>query len=551
MVLAAISLAGCSDDPAQNPPPSCVGDACNPPPPTCEPKADLAGLEDGLTGATRATYDGGGDGGLAHITYWGLKAGMAEFDDLAPAEQAKVTKMQASLLHSLKLAPEDDVPGTEITGTLVVTEGGVTRTQEVVLKVPKEWNGKLVVAGSPGTRSEFANEGTIVPWVLRRGYAYVAGNKGMTNGGADGNATLLSKAHPTQHWGVMMLDLARWAAERLEEVTCAAPSEVYAVGLSNGGYQVRRALEIDHERQKAGEKPIFAGGLDWSGAYWPDARVLDADKDGTVSTAEYAAANHLVSTNERAALVMKWAYDPATLSTPAAFAETPPFSGAEDAMIAAGFGAPSATIWGAYNTAFDSLKAALPQFKGIGYYNFTAYYFKAELLGHDLTESAAYSCFPPNDMDPPPFYAFLASAPDAGWTDESVSYALKNANTGEFSAPLVSVHGDADGLLGVIANAEAYRDAVTAYGDPSLYRLYVVAGGGHVDLHSDGVLDFDFDGTPAEEGAQDAFTILQPYAERAFDALVDWAEKGTAPPPSKTVAADPKNDVLDASKIEL
>ena len=132
-----------------------------------------------------------------------------------------------------------------------------------------------------------------------------------------------------------------------------------------------------------------------------------------------------------------------------------------------------------------------------------------------------------------------------------MSFALKNANTGEFSAPLVSVHGAADGLLGVIANAEAYRDAVALFGDPDMHRLYVVANGGHVDLHSDGVLDFDFDGTPAEEGAQDAFTILQPYAERAFDALVDWAEKGTAPPPGKTVAADPKNDVLDASMIEL
>ena len=308
---------------------------------------------------------------------------MAEFDNLPPTEQDKVKKMQASLLHSLKLAPKDDVPGTEITGTLTVTEDGVTRTQEIVLKVPKDWNGKLVVAGTPGTRSEFANEGTIVPAVLRRGYAYVAGNKGMTNGGVDGNATLLSKTHPTQHWGAMMLDLATWATQTLENVTCTAPTHVYAVGLSNGGYQVRRALEIDHERQKTSEKRIFAGGLDWSGAYWPDARVLDADGNGAVSTAEYAGVNNLVSSNERAALAMKWAYDPATLSTPAAYAETPPFSAVQEAMIAAGFGPPSATIWGAYNTAFDSLKAALPHFKGIGYYNFTAYYFKASFLGHD------------------------------------------------------------------------------------------------------------------------------------------------------------------------
>lgn len=497
----------------------------------------------------RQDYVGNGDGGVEHSTYWGIKKNTPEYDALSPAEQAKLTKMQASVLHALELVPNGQTVGTEITGTLVVGTGADERRQEIVFKVPQNWNGKLVVVGTPGTRNEFASDGTIAPWLLKRGYAYISGNKGMTNGGVDGNATLLNKMHPTRYWGEMMLDLATWATERLSEVTCTAPTHVYAVGLSNGGYQVRRALEIDHERVQGGGTRIFAGGLDWAGAYWPDKRVLDADQNGTVSPAEYAAANHLVSSNERAALAMKWAYDPMTLSTPAAYQETPKFSNAQAAMAAAGFAPESAPIWSAYNTAFDSFKAQLPQFKGIGYYNFTAYYFRAELLGHDVTDSGVYSCFPPNATDPPPFYAWLGQAQDGGWTAESVTHALENANTAEFSVPLISVHGDADGLLGLGSNSTAYENAVKKYGQPNQYRLFVIANGGHVDLHSDGLLDFDFDGMAANEGAAALFTFVQPYAERGFDYLIDWVEKQLPPPASKKVTTNPTSDVLDAAMI--
>lgn len=515
----------------------------------CVPAMMLEGIDIGLETPNRKDYVGNGDGGLEHSTYWGIKKGTPAFDALSPEEQAKLTKMQASILHALELVPKSEAAGTEITGTLVVPSGVGGRRQEITFKIPTNWNGKLAVVGTPGTRSEYASEATIAPWLLKRGYAYISGNKGMTNKGADGNATLLNKMHPTQHWGLMMHDLANWAIERLTAVTCNAPTHVYAVGLSNGGYQVRRALEIDHAQVQGGAQRVFSGGLDWSGAYWPDARVLDKDANGTVTPAEYAVANHLVSTNEAAALTMKWAYDAATLSTPANYQQTPKFTAAQAAMTAAGFAPESAPIWSAYNTAFDALKAQLPIFKGIGYYNFTGYYFRAELLGHDATDSAVYSCFAPNATDPPPYYAWLAQAQDGGWTPESVLRALQNANTAEFSVPLISVHGDADGLLGLNANGKAYESAVQKYGQPANYRLFVIANGGHVDLHSDGLLDFDFDGTAANEGAAALFTFVQPYAERGFDYLVDWTENQKAPPASKKVATDPTKDVLDAAMI--
>lgn len=497
-------------------------------------------------------YAGEGDGGLSHVSYFSMDPMGPEFMALAAVEQAKVKKIQASPLHSALFKPTEEVAGVEVVGALTIDDGGELRTQEIVLKVPTAWNGALVVAGAPGTRSEFSNEAVIVPWLLKRGYAYVAGNKGMTNGGADGNATMLNQKHPTAQWGAMMIDLALWAQARLEAAMMAPVDRVYAVGLSNGGYQVRRALEIDHERVQGGEPRIFAGGLDWAGGYWPDARALDVDNDDEVSVQEFAAGNHLVATNERAAAAIGWAYAPGTLNTPAEFAKDPPYEGAHPQMLAAGFSAESAAIWGAYNATFDYLKGlGLTQFKGVGYYNITAYVFRAELLGDDAAKSQAYSCYSDGGDQPPPFYAYLEAAIDGGWTAESVAWALKNGNSGEFSAPLITVHGERDGLLGLQANAHAYQEAIAAHGDPALHRLYVIENGGHVDQHSDGGLDFDFDGAFGDEGAADLFTPIQPYAERAFDYLVAWAEEGAAAPASATIASDPKADVTDAATISF
>lgn len=513
--------------------------------------ADFSQIAAGLRDATVTTYLGPRDGGISHVSYWQIRPGSPEFQALSPLEQGKLRKLQQSVLHSSRMAPTQEVPGIEVTGTLRTVDGAGAgeRTQEIVLKIPSRWNGNLVVAGTPGTRSEFASDAVFASWLVAKGFAYVAGNKGMTNGGADGNATLLSRAHPTQHWGVMMLDLADFALARLRAATGVRPSRVYAVGISNGGYQVRRALEIDHQRVQAGETRRFDGGLDWEGAYWPDRRALDRDRDGVVSPAEFAAANHLISQNERAALAMGYAYDRGSSTTPDEFGKDPPYPKAQAAMLQAGFDPASAYIWGAYNTAFDSLKAVLPEWRGIGYYNFTGFYFRAELLGHGPSESAAYTPFAKTGT--PPYYEYLLRARDGGWDEASVGWALKNANSAEFSVPLISLHGDRDGLLGLGAHALAYRDAVRAVGRPELYRLYIVEHAGHIDAHSDGGLDFDFDGQSGEEGMQSRFSYLQPYVERAFDALRDWVLRGEAPPDSGTLPTDPTHDVLTGQGLRL
>jgi hypothetical protein len=114
---------------------------------------------------------------------------------------------------------------------------------------------------------------------------------------------------------------------------------------------------------------------------------------------------------------------------------------------------------------------------------------------------------------------------------------------------MITLVGDADGLLAIHAHSLAYRQAVKKYGKSWLHRLYVIANGPHVDAHADGREDFDFDGTPDNEGAADELTPLQVYTQRAFDYLVEWVEKGICPPKSTFVATDPGNDAVDPSQL--
>ena len=46
--------------------------------------------------------------------------------------------------------------------------------------LPDEWNGGLVVTGSPGSRRQYANDRAIADFVLSKGYAFAATDKGNT-----------------------------------------------------------------------------------------------------------------------------------------------------------------------------------------------------------------------------------------------------------------------------------------------------------------------------------------------------------------------------------
>jgi hypothetical protein len=179
--------------------------------------------------------------------------------------------------------PPVAIPGWRVTGSLWASERFVAR-------IPKSWNGRLVVAGTPAQRSEYANDLIWSDPLLARGYAYVCGNKGQGDGHVilTGEARLvidgvvmprfftpekvaisfwqLAPGSRFERWMQDFFAITDVAREVIEDVHGRSPEVVYAVGLSNGGGQVRFALE---------RSDVYAGGLTWNAVLWsPDYNLL-------------------------------------------------------------------------------------------------------------------------------------------------------------------------------------------------------------------------------------------------------------------------------------
>ena len=70
------------------------------------------------------------------------------------------------------------VPGVQINGRIASDPTGQAR---FLLRLPDDWNGRLVVAGASGTRSEFNGDFAWSDFVVQKGYAYASQNKGVLN----------------------------------------------------------------------------------------------------------------------------------------------------------------------------------------------------------------------------------------------------------------------------------------------------------------------------------------------------------------------------------
>ena len=136
-----------------------------------------------------------------------------------------------------------------------------------------------MVAGASGTRSEFNGDFAWSDYVVQKGYAYASQNKGVLNL----RITSALQPHPAERarlpaesgsqvwvnfydndpgqpfirWALFMGDAARLAKRGVEARYGRGPRFTYAVGTSNGGYQVRRAVELF--------PGLFDGGVDWEG----------------------------------------------------------------------------------------------------------------------------------------------------------------------------------------------------------------------------------------------------------------------------------------------
>jgi hypothetical protein len=152
---------------------------------------------------------------------------------------------------------QDAVPGRLVEGTLP----GDHRAR-YVLRMPRAWNGGLVVAASSGTMNEYNYDLYFSDYLLSRGYAFASTDKGMRTAVLDGDTVLLPHA-PEGHinlWSARLDSLAIVALHEAKEFYGRSPRRTIAVGVSNGGYIARRAAESS--------SGIYDGALDISGVLW-------------------------------------------------------------------------------------------------------------------------------------------------------------------------------------------------------------------------------------------------------------------------------------------
>lgn len=369
------------------------------------------------------------------------------------------------------------VPGIQVQGRFADDPSGQAR---FLLRLPDDWNGKLVVAGASGNRSEFNGDLAWSDFVVQKGYAYASQNKGALNlfrsVESDPLACRLNPASkvfvrfyvndpekPFTQWTDYMIRAARLAQDALAAHYGARPRRTYAVGTSNGGYQVRRAME------QAGD--LFDGGVDWEGTLiHPSGPNLLRELPVAVGNFPAYAASGFDPDCQAAHNIRAAGYPPDVVNGQLSY-------------------------WQVHYQQFWELTFCQWQKRLDPAYD-------------------TYIAGPENYE-----YALRANNSDVAAAVAEI------ANTGRISKPLISVAGTMDALLPIGAHACSYRDLVLnsqptpGYGRPE-YRLYEVRNGAHIDSY---------------RALFPQLELMQPHAHHAFDLLVQHVEHGTPLPPDQCI----------------
>ncbi|MER5712563.1 tannase/feruloyl esterase family alpha/beta hydrolase [Streptomyces sp. NPDC002122] len=350
------------------------------------------------------------------------------------------------------LAVPSGVPGIQIDGyfpdtSTTNTNHGWKHDAQFVIRMPDRWNGGLVVAGTPGNREQYANDRAIADWVLARGYAYAATDKGNTglafhrDGSAPGDAIA--------EWNDRVTQLTRAARATIAQRYHRPPTRTLVTGMSNGGYLVRWQLENHPE--------LYDGGVDWEGTLWraDGPNLLDFLPPTLRAYPVYAAGG------EGAAR-------------------------AREEMYAAGFPAGSEFLWPYHHKV---------------YWDLTQRIYREELdPGYDgAAEAGTPYCAtgtPGCDAD----YDYAARP------DEVRRAVQKIALTGRIGKPLMTLHGTLDALLPIGRDSDVYARMVREAGRGRLHRYYRIEGGTHADSLVDAFPDRLRPLTPCH---RTAFTALE------------------------------------------
>lgn len=366
------------------------------------------------------------------------------------------------------------------------------------MRFPADWNGRLVVAGASGTRSEHNGDFAWSDYVLQKGYAYASQNKGVwnlrivntasaTQPADDALACRLNPASqvwvhffdddagkPFTQWTHTIIAAGKLAQRAVEANYHRHARRTYAVGTSNGGYQVRRAIEEAPE--------VFDGGVDWEGTFVdPSINLLTDLPPAIANYAAYAASgfdqNSLAAKNIRDA-----GYPPDLVSG-------------------------TTSLWGLYAASFWEVTQCQWQKRF----------------------DPSFTTYPGgvNDIDGTGGYDFDTRAA----ADRSIKRQLSRiATTGKIKRPLITVTGTMDALLPLDRGARLYEDRVHRahrhrgdchHGRDAEYRLYEVQNGNHIETYKSTFPQLE---------------LIQPHAQRAFDLLVDHVEHDASLPPSQCIA---------------
>ncbi|MGI9016138.1 MAG: cell wall-binding repeat-containing protein [Euzebya sp.] len=324
---------------------------------------------------------------------------------------------------------------------------------QFVIRIPDDWDGEhLVVAGAPGIRTQFANDIILSDFVLARGWAYAAHDKGNTGlnffrTGDDETAGELLTWDPPEaiaQWPRFSALTAVAAQGALEQVHGRQAERTYAAGISNGGYLVRLALERYPE--------LFDAGVDW---------------EGTLFSEESS--------------VLTWI--PPLLRGFPSYRASGDQAGYEE-MVHGGLVPPdSEPIWDDHYVIYWGAVAST--------------YRPALDPEYSSYVDAPRLVVPPADADAQYDYT---SRPQ--FVHDRVA---ELANTGDINGrPLITLHGTLDALLPIAADSDRYADMVRAAGHDQDYRYYVVEGGTHVDGAADDFPDTFRPILPCFLGALDA-----------------------------------------------
>jgi hypothetical protein len=403
--------------------------------------------------------------------------------------------------------PEKNVPGLQIDGYFsddpsktILAPGNLYGKRDEALKSvyrydaqfvirlpdPEHWKGRLVIAGAPGLRGQYANDYIIADHVLQKGCAFASTDKG--NSGLRFYSADQEPGDAVAEWHKRIEQLTTVVKEVAKEYYGTEP-RTYITGCSNAGYLTRYALEKTPE--------LYDGGVDWQGPLW-------TDPDGPSSDPEDKGPNLFTF------LPQALFYYPLY-----------PLRFAREGMRRAGFGEDQAFLWDYYyNT----------------YWNSTQWVYREE--------------FDPYYYGAPADYPYAERISPKNPAASLIKDAVKRVSlTGDIKKPLITLHGTLDALLPITKSSDKYAELVKKARRSDMHRYYRIEGGTHVDGLYDYPRNVDPTKNP-DPLFREKLRPMLPCFKSAFDRLVGWVEEKEPPPQSQTVPKSEEDVVNSCSELD-